>query len=150
MVTEQHGTEIATLIREINAGLNHRLRKVFKDQPITPPQMMIIFMLAEEKRLKVSEISKRMSLANSTVSSILDRLEKRDYISRNRSKTDKRVVYVKATEQMTEIFDEHHKAMTGFFAHLVDDVTDEDFATILAGLNILKKLMETSESNEKG
>ncbi|GGM41798.1 MarR family transcriptional regulator [Paraliobacillus quinghaiensis] len=149
-MAEQDGAEIATLIREINAGLNQRIRETFKDKPITPPQMMIIFMLAEEKRLKVSEISKKMSLANSTVSGILDRLEKQDYIKRVRSESDKRVVYVEATDQMKVIFDQHHQAMTEFLAYLVRDVTAKEFKTILDGLDILRNLVQTNGAKEKG
>lgn len=142
------GTEIATLIRGINAGINHQMREIFKDGPLTPPQMMIAFMLAKKKRLKVSEISKKMSLANSTVSSILDRLENQGYIERVRSDQDKRVVYVQATACLRELHDEHHRVITDFLEDLVSDVSEEELTLILNGLNTLNDLLQEKRKGE--
>lgn len=138
---QQSGSEIASLIREINAGINQQMRNMFKDEALTPPQMMIIFMLAQEKRLRVSDISQKMSLANSTVSGILDRMEKQGYIKRIRSSTDKRVVLVQTTEQVKAIHQQHHQAITAFFADLVEDISDQEVRSILDGLNTLKDLV---------
>ncbi len=145
---EQAGTEIATLIRKINAGINQQMREIFKHGPLTPPQMMIVFMLAKEKRLKISEISKKMSLANSTVSGILDRLEKQEYIERIRSVEDKRIVYVQATSQLKKLHDEHHRVITTFLADLVADISEEEVTSILKGLNTLKELVQENEEGE--
>ncbi|WP_182201402.1 MarR family winged helix-turn-helix transcriptional regulator [Paraliobacillus salinarum] len=142
------GTEVATLIRGINAGINQQMREIFKDGPLTPPQMMIAFMLAKKKRLKVSEISKKMSLANSTVSSILNRLENQGYIERVRSDQDKRVVYVQATACLRELHDQHHRVINDFLADLVSDVSEEELTLILNGLNTLNDLLKEKRKGE--
>lgn len=147
---ERIGAEIATLIREINAGINQQMRNRFKDNALTPPQMMIMFMLAKEKYLKVSEISKKMSLANSTVSGIIDRLEKQGFVERVRSEEDKRVVYVRAATHMDEIHQDYHQSVTNFLAALTDDISKEEVTSIISGLHKLKKLVQRSEHEKKG
>ena len=44
--------------------------------------------------MKITEFSNQLCLSNSTVSGIIDRLEKQEMVVRERSEEDKRVVYV--------------------------------------------------------
>ncbi|MBB6452352.1 DNA-binding MarR family transcriptional regulator [Salirhabdus euzebyi] len=135
------GSQIASLIRDINSQINVKLRIAFKDLELTPPQMMIMHMLCEDKKLKVSDISKKMSLANSTVSGILDRLENRNYISRKRSEKDKRIVYVYPSQQIEDLHTTLHNRVSTFLESIVEHASDEEMRNILTGLQTLKKLL---------
>ncbi|WP_226037249.1 MarR family winged helix-turn-helix transcriptional regulator [Aquibacillus saliphilus] len=138
---QESGSEIASLIREVNATLNAQLREAFKENDLTPPQMMVIFMLAEEKKLKVSEISTKMNLANSTVSGIIDRLEKSGYVKRMRSEVDRRVVHVVLSEQVEELHHSFHETVTQFLGTIAADATNEQIEQVLTGLNTLRTLL---------
>ncbi|WP_407270261.1 MarR family winged helix-turn-helix transcriptional regulator [Radiobacillus sp. PE A8.2] len=138
----QVGSEINTLLREINASLNHRWREAFKEYELTPPQMMIMFMLSEEEQLRISDISKKMSLANSTVSGIIDRLEKQGYVNRLRSEEDKRVVYIVPSVQVKELHESMRNMVTTFLGDLVDESSEAEKQQIVKGLTSLRNLVK--------
>ncbi|MRH44275.1 MarR family transcriptional regulator [Aquibacillus halophilus] len=144
----EKGSEIASLIREINATLNAQLREAFKENNLTPPQMMIMFMLSEEKKLKVSEISTKMNLANSTVSGIIDRLEKLGYVQRVRSEVDRRVVHVEPSKQAEELHKLFHDTVTQFLGTIVEDATDKQITEVMTGLNTLQKLLNREKQKD--
>ncbi|HZU97398.1 MAG TPA: MarR family winged helix-turn-helix transcriptional regulator [Planctomycetota bacterium] len=61
---------------------------------ITAAQLQLLKLLEKQGDLTHSEISERMYLRGSTVSGIIDRLEKRSLVRRKRSRVDRRLVRV--------------------------------------------------------
>jgi DNA-binding MarR family transcriptional regulator len=76
--------------------LSEKLRRYGLDQ-INPAQGRILFVLWQEDLLPISELAKRTSLGKSTLTSMLDRLEKAGYLQRIHSAGDRRVITVKRT-----------------------------------------------------
>ncbi len=66
---------------------------------ITAAQLQLLKLLEKQGDLTHSEISDRMYLRGSTVSGIIDRLEKRELVRRKRSRVDRRLVRVGLSEQ---------------------------------------------------
>lgn len=64
---------------------------------INPAQGRILFVLWQEDLLPISELAKRTSFGKSTLTSMLNRLEKADYLQRVPSAEDCRVITVKRT-----------------------------------------------------
>lgn len=59
---------------------------------------MVLYTLGKHGSMKLSDISEKLSISNSTISGIVDRLEKQKYVERIRSKEDRRVIYVSPCE----------------------------------------------------
>ncbi|WPC06792.1 MarR family transcriptional regulator [Pseudomonas benzenivorans] len=57
---------------------------------LTPMQLMILQVLAGEERLTASDLSGRVSLTAATLSGMLDRLEERELLHRQRDDQDRR------------------------------------------------------------
>ncbi|MTI66758.1 MAG: MarR family transcriptional regulator [Firmicutes bacterium] len=142
------GYEIASLIREINSKLNHSIKNEFKETNLTVPQIMVIKTLSKNKRLKVSEISKEISLVNSTVSGIIDRLQKQDIVKRVRSKKDRRIVYIELSNKGEELIKKYRHIINNFFNNIFSNSSKEDMDTILAGLDTLKNILDNNLSIE--
>ena len=79
----------------------------FKKYELTPPQGMLVFILNKHQQLKISDISKKMGLSNSTVSSLVDRLESQGLVERIRSDQDRRVVLVQLSKEMNTCLNSH-------------------------------------------
>ena len=79
----------------------------FKQYELTPPQGMLVFILNKHQQLKISDISKKMGLSNSTVSSLVDRLEGQGLVERIRSDKDRRVVWVQLSKEMNSCLNSH-------------------------------------------
>lgn len=142
MVDKNKGIQIAYLIREIYSKLNHSVEKEFKDTGLTVPQIMIVQLLFQYEKLKVSELSNKMSLTNSTVSGIIDRLEKMDIATRRRSKEDRRIVYIELSNKGKELIGDFKDIINDYFNRTFDHASEEELDTILTGINTLKKVLD--------
>lgn len=142
MTNSSNGYQIASLIREINSKLNHSIKNEFKDTGLTVPQIMVLKALSKGNKLKISEISKELSLVNSTVSGIIDRLEKQDIVSRIRSEKDRRIVYIELSNKGNEIINNNRVIINNFFNDTFDNLDNEEINTILAGLHKVKEVLD--------
>lgn len=137
----QSGTQIAKLFREINSILNQQLRKAFQGLGLTPPQMMILHYISKKEHCKVSDISKEFNMAASTVSSILDRLERNDLVLRERKKEDKRVVQISLSEKAFGIKGSLTASINKFMEDMTQAASDEELDEIIGGLFRMKELL---------
>lgn len=139
-----NGYMIASLIREINSKLNNSIKNEFKETSLTVPQIMVIKAVARYKKLKVSEISKEINLVNSTVSGIIDRLEKQDIVRRVRSEEDRRIVYIELSNKGDEIIKNYRHIINNFFDNIFSNSSENEMETILSGLKVLKGILDNN------
>lgn len=64
---------------------------------LTGPQLTVVKLLEQVGELSLSELSERIRAQNSTVTGIIDRMEREGLVVRERSKEDRRVVHIKLT-----------------------------------------------------
>ena len=144
----KRGLEVSRLVKEIVFLIKHNTSKEFDSAGmpgITPTQGMMIGMLGRHGQMKVSEISRMMGLNNSTVSGIVDRLERQGMVERLRSEEDKRVVFIKLTSRLDGHTMQMHTKVERIVERIIDERgTQEDYEKVIEGLSVLKRLlMET-------
>ena len=66
---------------------------------LTPVQYAILYCLWENDKKSPKEIAERLKLENSTISGILERMEKKGLIKRMISKEDRRFIQIMLTEK---------------------------------------------------
>jgi DNA-binding MarR family transcriptional regulator len=66
---------------------------------LTGPQLTVVKMLETVGELSLSDLSDRIRAQNSTVTGIIDRMEREGLVLRSRSTEDKRVVRIRLTEK---------------------------------------------------
>lgn len=93
--------------KSIQNNMKLYMHDYFKQYELTPPQGMLVFILNKHQQLKISDISKKMGLSNSTVSSLVDRLEGQGLVERIRSDKDRRVVWVQLSKEMNSCLNSH-------------------------------------------
>jgi DNA-binding MarR family transcriptional regulator len=64
---------------------------------LTSPQLTVIKVLETFGDVSLSELSERIRAQNSTVTGIIDRMEREGLVKRERSKEDRRVVHIRLT-----------------------------------------------------
>lgn len=72
---------------------------------LTHVQIMLLKFLLDRDTVTVSAVAEFMGVTMAAASSLLDRLEKGGLISRDRSETDRRVVYAGLTSHGREVID---------------------------------------------
>ena len=72
-------------------------RPVLSEMNLTYPQYLALLVLWEEGRVTVGRLGERLQLDSGTLSPLLKRLEANDFVRRERSHTDERLVEVTLT-----------------------------------------------------
>ncbi|MEA2021209.1 MAG: MarR family transcriptional regulator [Candidatus Caldatribacteriota bacterium] len=133
-------SQIVNLSRNFNRTLKHEFHNLMQDSGFTLPQLSVISVLAKNGEQKVSDISEKMSLSDSTVSGILDRLEQKGIIERKRNKDDRRVVKIFLGKGSRKICREFHRKREEYFAHLLKKLSEQEINDIIKGLKILNRV----------
>ena len=134
--------KVVQLMKKVMSTIKQRMGNHFKEMNLTGPQGMLMGTLANHGEMKVSDLSEKLGLSNSTVSGILDRLENQGLVERTRSKEDRRVVYVNICPKFNEIHGEIHKLIEENTASIMKKGTHEELNRIVDGLTTLKRLLE--------
>ncbi len=66
---------------------------------LTGPQLSVAKLLEQLGDLSLSELSDRINAQNSTVTGIVDRMERESLVERKRSAEDRRVVHIRLTDK---------------------------------------------------
>ena len=92
-------SEILTHIRRIVRSINLESKRIQKDFGISIPQLLCLEYLSkcEDFQSTHGNITKHLYLNSSTVTGIINRLEKKGYIARMPKKGDKRLTYISLT-----------------------------------------------------
>ncbi|MFO0548990.1 MAG: MarR family transcriptional regulator [Polyangiaceae bacterium] len=90
---------IVYLYTESRRLTKHAAREV----GLTGPQLTVVKLLDTFGDLSLSSLSERIRAQNSTVTGIIDRMEREGLVVRERSTADRRVVYIRLTERGREL-----------------------------------------------
>lgn len=143
MALSNEKEKIIRQIFELGNLFKQSMRKNFADEEMTMPQGMVISILKRNgQMMKMTDLSRQLSLTNSTVSGIVDRLEKQKLVERVRSEEDRRIVYVKVSPKYDEMHQEVHKKLEKSFEELMDMGSPEEIQKITEGLSALKRMMD--------
>jgi len=95
--------QVLITLRKIVRAIDIHSRKLVKDYGLTVPQLIILKELKANGTISVGDLAKNIDLTHATVTSILDRLVKLEYVERTRSDTDRRRVYVEISKKGIDI-----------------------------------------------
>src|SRR5699024_2680000 len=87
-------SDIERLVREISNVVKRKGREILNEFPITPPQFAALLWLNQEGDLTIGDLSQKMYLACSTMTDLVDRMEKNGLVERVRDERDRRVVRI--------------------------------------------------------
>jgi DNA-binding MarR family transcriptional regulator len=125
--------------------LKHKFHHYVQDSGFTLPQLSVISILEKHGEQKVSELSFKMGLSNSTVSGILDRLEQKDIIKRERTKNDRRVVKISLTGKSQKFCNDFRKKKEEYLTQLLKKLSEQEIRDIIKGLEILNRALAEEE-----
>jgi DNA-binding MarR family transcriptional regulator len=128
--------DLRTLFVKLNKVRMTMLSTQMKALGLTGPQLFLLRELFLGEPRTIGDLSKALELSNSTVTGIVDRLERAGLVERHRDEKDRRVVWIRPTTSClgmkSEWWDKWH---AGFYEELQQSFTPEQFA-------LLKDLLE--------
>ena len=141
----QYQLKILASIRRIIRAVDIYSRKLVKEYNVTTPQHVCLFTIVDGGPLTVSELGKRVSLGQSTVVGILDRLEKKDMIRRDRDTADRRKVFVSATELGKAAISQSPSPLQDKLADELSKLSELEQSTIALSLEHICEMMEAQD-----
>ena len=142
------GVKIFKSIKRIGHMLKHSIGQHFNPMNLTGPQGMMMGILSHDGEMKISDLSEKIGLSNSTVSGIIDRLEKQGLVERTRSTEDRRVVYVKVSAEFQQNSKETFCRMEKNFEDILKKATPGEIDAIIKGLDTLEQLIDKQINND--
>jgi len=118
---------------------SHQLAATYK---ITAPQLVCLLTIVNEGPLNLSRLSKQVFLSASTVVGILDRLEEKDLITRQRDHKDRRLINVQATPKGEDLAAQTPSPLPTALANALKQLPELEQATIALSLERVVDLME--------
>jgi DNA-binding MarR family transcriptional regulator len=134
--------EVLIAIRRIIQSVDLHSRYLVRQFGLTGPQLIVLQVIATRGEISISEIAKAVSLGQPTVTGILERLENRGLIIRRRSKSDKRRIYISATEACKKLLEKAPPPMQEHFIQSFKTLEDWEQTMILAALQRIVSLMD--------
>lgn len=99
----QKSQDVLVLLRQIIRATELHDKQLSRVTGLTMPQLMSMQTLHMQGPMTVGALAKEMNLTQATVTSILDRLEKKQLVTRVRSQEDKRKVLVYPTDEALDL-----------------------------------------------
>lgn len=137
--------EVATLLREVNRGLRRRM-EACDTAGLTIPQAVTMRIAAHNPGLTLTELSQKMGLANSTVSGIVDRLEREGLLLRTPDPADRRVFRVNPTPAAEVRRERYASAVRAALTGVLGRLSPEELSSLRAALAALARALGPEES----
>jgi DNA-binding MarR family transcriptional regulator len=115
---------------------------------LTGPQLTVVKLLEQIGDLSLSELSERIRAQNSTVTGIIDRMEREGLVTRERSREDRRVVYIKLTPKGRKLAEEIPVEPMVVFKGALESLTAQEVKDLIRILTKITKRVRTLVKNE--
>ena len=126
----------------VTQHMSRQFRAYFGQLELTFPQALVLTVLGEEGEMPISRLAQYTGSANSTVSGIVDRLEKLKLVKRVRSEDDRRVIYVTLTDEYRTMQKKMEPNVSAYLSKLLRALPGQELADICAALDKLDAALE--------
>ena len=117
---------MAMLIKEIYSSTINVLSYSLKESGLTHQQIMVIKIIGHNKEVTISNLCEEMHLAKGTVSGIVQRLKKMDYVEKVKYDNDKRNTYVRFSDKGRKFAKEFMMEINCSFDMVFDEFSVEE------------------------
>ncbi|WP_297718440.1 MarR family winged helix-turn-helix transcriptional regulator [Intestinimonas sp.] len=145
-----HGSnDILMTYLRVSQHMSRLFRCHFGRLQLTFPQALVLNVLGAEGPMPISTLAERTGSANSTVSGIVDRLEKLELARRDRSGTDRRIIYVAVTDKYQTLRAKAEADVGGYFASVLSTMSPQDRDMVAQSLLRLDEALLAKERADR-
>jgi DNA-binding MarR family transcriptional regulator len=116
-------------LRRVCFKIKKKGREILNDVEITPPQFEALQHLIFQENMTIGELSSKMFLACSTVTDLLDRMERNDLVKRVKDENDRRIVRItvlpKGHELLEKVMDNRRSYIEGIMSELDEETINQ-------------------------
>jgi len=156
--TRRKGTDVGGLaegierdLGQIRRALRKPLEAAVAKGELTAPQISVMREVVRSEGISLKDLSRGVSLAHSTVSGIVDRLEKRGMVARKADAVDGRISLVFPTAAVTEFVREQIPTLSRRpLEAALERAAPAERAVIAEAVRRLRILLDASERSTSG
>ncbi|HSN42175.1 MAG TPA: MarR family transcriptional regulator [Burkholderiales bacterium] len=141
----RYDLRILRSLRRIIRCVDLYSRQLSVTNQITTPQLVCLLEVVNRGPLTATAISREVHLSPSTVVGILDRLEEKGWVVRERGRDDRRTVRVSATPAGAQLARQVPSPLQRTLADALNALPELEQATIALSLERIVALMEAQE-----
>ena len=138
-------SEIMQSLRRIFKAIQDYSHEVSEKFGITGPQLWALKTISQNESLSLSDLGKRMYLHPSTITGVIDRLEKKRYVTRIRDQVDRRVIYVQLTAEGKRLAKRAPNPAQGKMIYGLKNLKRRELNLIYDSVQKLVKIMEAQD-----
>ncbi|MGJ8681377.1 MarR family winged helix-turn-helix transcriptional regulator [Paraglaciecola sp.] len=137
--------ELLVSLRKVIRAIDLYSKKLNKESGLTTPQLIVLHEIAAKDGMMVKDIAENINLSSATVTSILDRLETRKLVIRERSSVDKRKVGLHLTELGLSTVQSAPTPLQEHFINRFEKLEEWEQTQMLSTMQRVAKMMDADE-----
>lgn len=134
--------EVLVSLRRVIRATDLHSKYLAKTTGLTSPQILLLQAIRDKGEVTIGELAEVISLSQATVTTILDRLEKRHLVYRERSDKDKRKVHAYLTDDAVEILKSAPMPLQEQFTRQFSDLQKWEQTMIISSLQRVAQMMD--------
>jgi len=150
---KNHTTSEKVLItlRQIIRAIDIQSKYLYKCYGLSGPQLIILRELSGVPEISIGHLAKEISLSQATVTDILDRLQNKEFIIKQRDNYDKRRVFIKITEKgkIAMAIGTKPSLLNENFTQKFNQLEDWEQTLILSTIQRIASMMEAEKLAKK-
>jgi DNA-binding MarR family transcriptional regulator len=133
------------LMGKLHRSLRRNYDRQLKSFSLTPCQFEVLMTLWNEDGIVLSELGRRVSRDGPTITGVVDRMEKKMLVKRQRNSCDRRVVKVHLTAKGKNMKEQLSTTKKQIFERITHDLSLKEINHLVA---LLEKMMKNVEREE--
>ncbi|BCO08722.1 hypothetical protein GF1_10980 [Desulfolithobacter dissulfuricans] len=144
-VRHQRMQNITKQLRVVFRAVQAHSKTVERQCGLSSAKLWMMWELFASPGLKVSELAKALTIHPSTCSNMLDQLEDKGFVRRDRSKIDQRAVHLYLTEEGAKVLAKAPRPAQGTLSDALEHLSDDNLIHLEEGLNKLIDAMKVKD-----
>ncbi|HXZ33985.1 MAG TPA: MarR family transcriptional regulator [Terriglobales bacterium] len=138
----QRAIELEQHLRAIQQQIRRPLQAEFAKGGLTGPQKSVLHVLVQSDGRSIKEITAHVGLAHSTVSGIVDRLQKRGFVQRQTDPHDRRHTRITVSTAIRDFMNKEYPVLAARpLFDALRKAAPEERESIVRGVTMLRKLL---------
>ena len=142
---ENNEVRILRALRRIIRSTDIYSRKLSSQHNVTAPQLVTLIAISEYGPITIAALSSEIHLSASTLVGIIDRLEDKGLVTRERDTKDRRRVFIQATEEGRRFAEDAPSPLQEKLARALDALPADEQRVIAESVEHLVDFLEAEE-----
>ncbi|NQT09621.1 MAG: MarR family transcriptional regulator [Desulfobacteraceae bacterium] len=134
-------SELLLSLRKIIRAISLHSKYLNRKYGITGPQLMVLQEISTHDQISVTALAKSISLSQATATDIVNRLEKRELLTKIRSNQDKRRIIIKLSEKCLQILEQAPPPLQKTFIKRFSNLEEWEQLMILSAMKRVVLMM---------